>query len=445
MAFLQPSAGRSLRLLALVLLAMLAACSEKPRQSMEGMKVPVSVIQVQPQEAVLNTELPGRVQAIEDAEIRARVTGIVQGIEFDQGSQVKAGQLLFTIDPAPYKAARDQAAAQLQNAQASARTARLLAKRYATLIKQHAISQQDYDNAVAQAQQAEAAIASAQAALEAAEIDLGYTRVTSPIDGTIGRSLVTVGALVSASSATHMATVHRLDQVYVDITQPVSQLSELRRQIAAGEIRPDTHGDSPAEVLLGDGSVYAHPGKLLFSGVAVDPGTGQVSLRALFPNPEQILLPGLYVRVRLPQGVDRKALIVPQQAIQRTADGNSTLVLVKDGKAAFTPVQIGPRSGPGYIIYQGLQAGDQVVVEGFQKIRPGAPVQAMPWKAGGAGAPGAAGQAGHAGQGAAGQVPAAAPTQAPGAQAPAAGKAQAPAANETQAPAERAQPGSKPG
>ncbi len=401
MAFDRLTAGRILRPLALVSLLTLAACSGEPQQGMEGMKVPVSVIQVQPQAAVIRAELPGRVQAIEDAEIRARVNGIVQSIDFEQGSTVKSGQLLFTIDPAPYRAARDQAAAQLKNAQASAHTARLLAQRYTALIKQHAVSQQDYDNAVAQSRQAEAAVAAAQAALEAAKINLDYTRVTSPIDGTIGKAQVTVGALVSATSATSLATVQRLDQVYVDITQPVAQIAKLRRQIADGIVKQDANGDAQAEVLLDGGAAYRHPGKLLFSGVSVDPGTGQVNLRALFPNPEQILLPGLYVRVRLVQGVDQQALVVPDQAIQRTADGNSSVVLIKEGKAVFTPVQVGPLTDKGYIIYKGLQAGDQLMVEGFQKVRPGAPVQPMPWKAqsgqegqGGAQAPAAGGQPG---------------------------------------------------
>src|SRR5690606_38117465 len=199
-------------------------------------------------------------------------------------------------------------------------------------------------------------------------------------------------------------TVHRLDQVYVDITQPVAQIATLRRQMADGIVKPDANGDAKAEVLLEDGDTYRHSGKLLFSGVAVDPGTGQVSLRALFPNPEQILLPGLFVRVRLAQGVDQQALVVPEQAILRTADGKSTVVLVKDGKATYTPVGVGPRAQNGYIIYQGVQAGDQLVVDGFQTIRPGAPVQPMPWKgaAGGQGGqatpPAADGAAPDAGQ-----------------------------------------------
>ncbi|MGB3741298.1 MAG: efflux RND transporter periplasmic adaptor subunit, partial [Castellaniella sp.] len=303
MGFVQPHVSRIMRPLTLVLLLSLAACGDKPQEQAKGMQIPVSVVQIAPRAVSVTTELPGRVQAIEDAEIRTRVTGIVKSIDFEQGGLVKEGQLLFTIDPAPYRAARDQAAAQLKNAQAAATTARLQAKRFGTLIKQHAISQQDYDNATAQSRQADASVAAAEAALESAEINLGYTQVTSPISGQIGKSLVTVGALVSASSATQLATVQRLNEVYVDISQPVAQISLLRRQIADGVIQPDAQGDTQATVLLEDGTQYRHPGKLLFSGVSVDPGTGQVNLRAQFPNPEQILLPGLYVRVQVAQGM----------------------------------------------------------------------------------------------------------------------------------------------
>uniref|UniRef100_UPI0033415B16 efflux RND transporter periplasmic adaptor subunit n=1 Tax=Castellaniella defragrans TaxID=75697 RepID=UPI0033415B16 len=386
MAFLQTPSGRMMWPVLFALAFALSACGKKPEEEQKQPPLPVSAIQIQPAPTTVYTELPGRVQAIEDAEIRARVTGIVQGIEFEQGSRVKAGQLLFMIDPAPYQAARNQAAAQLQSAQATAKSAKLLAQRYARLIKEHAISQQDYDNAVAQADQSAAAVAAAKAALESAEIDLGYTRITSPIDGIIGKSLVTVGALVSASSATQMATVQRLDQVYVDITQSTNEIFTMRRQIADGILTPDANGDTPAQVLFDSGNLYQQDGKLLFSGITVDPGTSQVSLRALFPNPDELLLPGMYVRVRLAQGTDAQALVVPAQAIQRGGDGSSNLVLIKDGKAVITPVSVGPRYNDGYIISRGLAAGDQVVVEGFQKIRPGAPVQAMPWAAQGQGA-----------------------------------------------------------
>ncbi|MBV6303638.1 efflux RND transporter periplasmic adaptor subunit [Candidimonas humi] len=357
----------------------LAGCGEKPKPAAGGMKVPVSVITVQPQHTAIYTELPGRVEAIKDAEIRARVNGIVTKVAFTQGGDVKEGDLLFIIDPAPYKAARDQAAAQLKKAQADARSAQLLAQRYANLIKVNAVSRQDYDNAVAQAGQAAATVAAAKASLESADIDLGYTRVVSPITGRIGKSLVTEGALVSASGATQLATVQELDRVYVDFSQSTTDLSRLRRALASGELEQTSSGKAKAEVVLEDGTLYDHSGELLFSGVTVDPNTGQVNLRAVFPNPDKILLPGMYVQARIEEGVDQKALLVPQQALQRTAEGLSALYVVKDGKAAQVMVQVGPEVKGKSVIYKGLQPGDQVMVEGFQKVRPGAPVQPKPW------------------------------------------------------------------
>jgi len=344
------------------------------------MKVPVSVITVQPQRSEVYAELPGRVEAIKDAQIRARVTGIVQSINFKQGSDVKAGQLLFTIDPAPYRAVRDQADAQLKRAQADAVSARLLAQRYTKLIGANAISRQDYDNAKAAAGQADAAVAAARAALQAADIDLGYTKVVSPITGRIGKSLVTEGALVSAQSATQLATVQQIDRVYIDLTRSTTELAELRKALAAGALKQSADGAAQATAVLEDGTLYGKEGALLFSGITVDPSTGQVNLRAEFPNPDQVLLPGMYVRVRLQQGVDENALLVPSQAVQRTADGRSSLMVVKDEKVAVVPVTLGAQVNGSYIVSKGLQPGDVVVVEGFQKIRPGAPVQGVPWK-----------------------------------------------------------------
>ncbi|HLR14006.1 MAG TPA: efflux RND transporter periplasmic adaptor subunit [Burkholderiaceae bacterium] len=364
----------------LSLLFLLTACNDKPQSAPEGMQVPVSVIEVEPTSAEITVDLPGRVEAIKDAEIRARVTGIVNQINFRQGSDVKKDQRLFTIDPAPYEAARDQAKAQLQQARADIESAEALANRYAKLIERNAVSRQEYDNARAQAAQGRAAIAAAEAALQSAEIDLGYTEVTSPIDGRIGKSLVTEGALVSASSATLLAKVQQIDRVYVDLTRSSTELAQLRKALESGELRQSSEGNPVVTVLLEDGSPYEHPGELLFSGVTVDPKTGQVSLRAEVPNPDQVLLPGMYVRVRLPQGVDDNALIVPDQAIQRGADGLNTLMLVKDGKVSPVSIETGARVDGGTIIRKGLEAGDTVMVEGFQKARPGAPVQAMPWK-----------------------------------------------------------------
>ena len=384
MSILRLPARQQVRVLLLSSLVMLAACGEKPQQAGGEVKVPVSVVTVEPTPTEVFVELPGRVEAIKEAEIRARVNGIVQEINFEQGSDVKSGQLLFTIDPAPYIAQRDQAAAQLKNAEADIRSARLFADRYAKLIKANAVSRQEYDNAVAQAGQAEAAVAAAKAALQSANINLGYTRVESPIDGRIGRSMVTEGALVSAASATQMATVQQLDRVYVDIPRSVNQLAQLRRAMAEGVLTRSAEGDALAYVLLEDGAEYEHPGKLLFSGVSVDPGTGQVSLRAEFENPDQILLPGMYVRVRLQQGMDEKALLVPQQAIQRTSDGLNSVYVVREGKVQPVAVSVGPQIKGSFLVYKGLNPGDVVVVEGFQKIRPGAAVQPIPWKQAGA-------------------------------------------------------------
>lgn len=375
---------RVLMALSVIATGALAACGDKPaQQDMSGMKVPVSVVTVEPTPTEIYAQLPGRVEAIKDAEIRARVTGIVKEINFQQGSEVKEGQLLFTIDPAPYEAELNRARADLQRAEADAGSARMLAQRYTTLIKSNAVSRQEYDNAVATSKQAEAAIAGARAAVQSAEINLGYTRVDSPIDGRIGKSMVTEGALVSAQNATQMAAVQQLSRVYVDITRSTTQLAMLRKALESGILKQSGNDQIAVQVLLEDGSLYPHDGILLFSGVAVDPSTGQVTLRAEFDNPEEILLPGMYVRVRVQQGIDEQALLVPRQAIQRTPDGLNTLMVVREGVVNPMAVSVGPEIEGRVLIYKGLSPGDMVVVEGFQKIRPGAPVQPMPWNPGG--------------------------------------------------------------
>ncbi|MDH2050896.1 efflux RND transporter periplasmic adaptor subunit [Achromobacter marplatensis] len=369
-----------------VLALILAGCGEKPQMN-PGMPQ-VSVITVQPERAPIVSELPGRVDAVRDAQIRSRVTGIVQKITFEQGGDVKENQLLFKIDPAPYKAAYDQATAQLKQAQANLFSAKLLADRYAPLVKANAVSKQEYDNAVASFRQADAAVAAAKATQDNAAINLGYTDVTSPITGRIGKPLVTEGALVESTSATQMATVQQLDPVYVDFTQSTAELATLRRAFASGQLQQVGKDTARATVVLEDGTEYAHAGKLLFTGITVDPSTGQVNLRAEVPNPDGILLPGMYVRVRLEQGVNDKALVVPQQALQRTADGSQSLMLVKDNKIEQLPVTTGGALKNNWLITSGLKAGDVVVVEGFQKIRPGAPVQVSQWNKNGAPAPG---------------------------------------------------------
>lgn len=348
----------------------------------------VSVITVQPQRTPIVSELPGRVDAVRDAQIRSRVTGIVQRITFEQGGDVKENQLLFKIDPAPYKAAYDQATAQLKQAQANLFSAKLLADRYGPLVKANAVSKQEYDNAVASYRQADAAVAAAKAAQDNAAINLGFTDVTSPITGRIGKPLVTEGALVESTSATQMATVQQLDPIYVDFTQSTTDLAALRRAFASGRLQQVGKDAARATVVLEDGTEYDHPGKLLFTGITVDPSTGQVNLRAEVPNPDGILLPGMYVRVRLEQGVDDSALVVPQQALQRTADGTQSLMLVRDNKIEQLSVTTGGAIKNNWLITSGLKAGDVVVVEGFQKIRPGAPVQVSEWNRNGAPAQG---------------------------------------------------------
>ncbi len=370
---------------------LLAGCGEHPQMN-PGMPQ-VSVITVQPERTPIVAELPGRVDAVRDAQIRARVTGIVQKIAFEQGGDVQEKQLLFKIDPAPYKAAYDQATAQLKQAQANLFSAKVLADRYAPLVKANAVSKQEYDNAVASYRQAEAAVAAAKAAQDNASINLGYTDVTSPITGRIGKPLVTEGALVEGTSATQMATVQQLDPIYIDFNQSTTDLAALRRAFASGKLQQVGKDAARATVVLEDGSEYPHPGKLLFTGITVDPTTGQVNLRAEVPNPDNVLLPGMYVRVKLEQGVDDKALLVPQQALQRTPDGAQSLMLVnKENKVEQVPVTTGGAVKTNWIVTSGLKAGDTVVVEGFQKIRPGAPVQASPWKAGGQSGAAPAGQ-----------------------------------------------------
>lgn len=364
---------------------LLAACGDEPKQQdTSGMKIPVNVVQVEPEITTLYVELPGRVESTEEAQVRARVTGIVTAINFEQGSEVQEGDLLFTIDPAPYEAVRDQAAAQLKNAQAEASTAKLLAQRYGKLIKQNAVSRQEYDAAMASSTQSQAAIDSAQASLKSANIDLGYTKVTAPISGRIGAAEITVGALVSASEATHLATIQRLDELYVNITRPVGEVMDLRKAIADGTLKSDPDGAAKVSAIFDDRSTYKETGRLLFSGVSVDPTTGQLRLRAIFPNPDQLLLPGMFVRVRLEQGVNEKALLVPVQAVQYATDGSASLMLVKDGVVQTAPVKLGSLINERIIVNDGIEPGDTVVVAGFQKIRPGAPVEPMPWKEGAA-------------------------------------------------------------
>ncbi len=349
----------------------------------------VSVVTVALQTAPLVVELPGRVEASRVAQVRARVNGIVLKRYFREGSAVRAGQLLFQIDPAPYQAAVDSAKAVLAKTQATLGQATSTVTRYKPLREANAISQQDYVNAQAAQAQAEADVAAAQAAVRTAQLNLGYAQVTAPIGGRIGRALVTEGALVSQAEATQLALIQQIDPVYINATQAVADVERLRRQAAAGG--KAVADAAPVRVLMDDGSELPQIGRLLFSDLSVDPTSGQVSLRTEVANPQARLLPGMYVRTRLVQGQISGAVLLPQQAVTRGSQGDSVTVVGEGGKPAPRTVTVGGATGTQWVITDGLKTGEQVVVEGFQKMRPGSPVKPVPYLAGAAGARAAAG------------------------------------------------------
>ena len=367
----------------------------------------VGVVTVTPGDVGLVTELPGRLEASRVAQVRARAAGILQKRLFREGSDVKAGQPLFSIDPAPYAAAVQSAQAQLARAEANLSQAAALAERYKPLVEANAISKQDFANAQAAQKQAEADVASGRAAVQTARINLGYASVTSPIAGRIGRALVTEGALVGQGEATQLAVVQQIDPMYVNFTQSSSEVFRLRRALESGQLKRASGADAASvRIVLEDGTEYAKPGRLLFSDLTVDASTGQVTLRAEVPNTGGVLLPGLYVRVRLEQAQASNAIVLPQQAVTRSTQGDTVMVVAPDGKVAPRPVKVGNAQGGGWVILDGLKAGEQVMVDGFQKLRGGAPVKAVPWQP-----PGAAPKA-SASASAAAQAPAA-PASAP--------------------------------
>jgi len=377
-------AQRSLSLITLAALtALLAACGGGGAPAAGGgapPPAPVGVLAVQPQPVALQQELPGRVEARRTAQVRARVTGIVTARQFTEGSDVRAGQALYRIDPAPYEATLASAQAQQQRAEAAAAQARLTAERYAPLAEAKAISAQDYAVALATQKTAEADVAAAKAAVQTARLNLGYAQVTAPIAGRIGRALVTEGALVTAAEATPLAVIQQVDRVYVNFTQSANELLTLRQAMAAGRLQR-TGGDSvPVQVVLDDGSVLPQTGRLLFSDLSVDATSGQVTLRADVPNPQGLLLPGQYVRVRLAQATLPQAMLLPQQAVTRTQQGDTVLVVGEGNKPAQRKITVAGAQGGQWVVTGGLQAGERVIVDGFQKMFvPGAPVNPMPW------------------------------------------------------------------
>jgi len=357
----------------------LAGCGEKSSAASAGAPPPaeVGIVVVQPQTVPLLAELPGRVNANKAAEIRPQVSGIILQRNFEEGSLVKEGQQLYQIDPALYQANFNTAQAQVARAQASLRAAELLAQRYKGLIASRAVSQQEYDDAVAKRDQAAADVASAKAALETAQINLNYTKVFSPITGRIGKSAVTPGALVTANQATPLALVQQLDPIYVDLTQSSSDLLRLRQRYAQQKAADGTVPAPSVELVIDAlGETYAHKGALQFSDVSVDPATGNVQIRAQFPNPDEQLLPGLFVRARLEQGAIENAYLVPQQAVVRSVSGEAMAWVVDaDNKAQMKPVQTAQALGDKWVVTAGLSAGDRVIVQGSIKVQPGALVK----------------------------------------------------------------------
>lgn len=362
------------------LLAALAvsACGTQQQGAGGGMQPEVAVVTLEPRTVDITTQLPGRTTPYRVAEVRPQVTGVITKRLFTEGSEVKAGQQLFQIDPAPYQAALRSAEAALKRAEARLVSARLLEERYAPLIEANAVSRQEYDEAVAAHAQAQADVAAARAQVETARINLIYTQVRSPISGRIGRALVTEGALVTAEQQQPLALVQQLDPIYVDITQSSTEMLRLQRQVENGELQKDDRNQADVRLTLEDGREYGLTGKLQFSEVSVDPTTGSVVLRAIFPNPDRQLLPGMFVRARLTQAVKRDALLVPQRGVLRNQRGEPyVLVVGDDGMVAQRAITTDRAIGNEWLITAGLSPGERVVVDGLQKIRPGVQVRAV--------------------------------------------------------------------
>ena len=376
--------------LAVCAAALLAACGKGGDAAPPPAPPPpeVGVVTVAPGDVGLVTELPGRLEASRVAQVRARAAGILQQRLFREGSDVRAGQPLFRIDAAPYAAAYESAQATLAKGQANLSQATALAERYKPLVEANAISKQDYANAVAAQKQAEADVAAGRAAVQTAKINLDYASVVAPISGRIGRALVTEGALVGQGEATQLAVIQQIDPMYVNFTQSAGEVLRLRRALQDGRLKRAGSGaaDDAASVrvVLEDGTEHPRAGRLLFSDLTVDASSGQITLRAEVPNPGGALLPGLYVRVRLEQARAGNAILLPQQAVTRSGQGDTVTVVGADGKTASRPVKIGNSQNGQWVVLDGLKAGEQVVVDGFQKIRPNAPVKPVPWQPGGA-------------------------------------------------------------
>lgn len=340
----------------------------------------VGIVVVRPEKVSLTTELSGRTVPLMIAEVRPQVGGIIRKRLFTEGSDVKAGQLLYRIDPATYQAAFASAKAAEARAEANLGSVRLKAERYRDLVKINAVSQQDNDDAHAALKQAEADLASTKAAVETARINLAYTRVTAPISGRIGRSTVTDGALVTAGQPTALATIQQLGSMYVDVTQSSAELLKLKQNLASGLLKNGGASQARVKLLLEDGTAYPLPGTLKFSEVTVDQGTGSITLRAIFPNPRQTLLPGMFVRAILEEGVSEKAILAPQRGVTRNPKGDAVVMVVgNEEKVEPRTIKVVRTVGDNWLVSEGLKEGDRVILEGLQKAIPGTPVKAVPF------------------------------------------------------------------
>jgi membrane fusion protein (multidrug efflux system) len=354
-----------------------AGCAKPPSRPPQTPEAGYVVMHAQAQP--LTTELPGRTTPLAISEVRPQVNGIVLQRLFTEGSTVKKGQSLYRIDPAPYKAAVDQAKAQLANVEASLTTVKLKAQRYADLVKIKAVAQQDYDDAAAAASQGEASVQQARAALETAQINLGYTDIKAPISGRIGVSTITQGALATAGQTNPLTTIQTLDPIYVDVTQSTAELLRLERDIRTGLAQKDAPLTAKVRLMLEDGSTYPLEGKLEFTDVTVDPSSGAVTIRAVFPNPQGTLLPGMFVRAVITEAVAPDAILVPQQAVTRDPKGGATVLVVNgQNKAELRSIQVGQAVGSNWLVTKGLNPGDKVITEGLQRIQAGATVRPAP-------------------------------------------------------------------
>ncbi|MDS7910119.1 multidrug efflux RND transporter periplasmic adaptor subunit AcrA [Klebsiella pasteurii] len=355
----------------------LTGCDDKPAQQGAQQMPEVGIVTLKSAPLQITTELPGRTSAYRVAEVRPQVSGIILKRNFTEGSDIQAGVSLYQIDPATYQATYESAKGDLAKAQAAANMDQLTVKRYQKLLGTKYISQQDYDTAVATAQQSNAAVVAAKAAVETARINLAYTKVTSPISGRIGKSAVTEGALVQNGQTTALATVQQLDPIYVDVTQSSNDFLRLKQELANGKLQQE-NGKAKVELVTNDGLKYPQNGTLEFSDVTVDQTTGSITLRAIFPNPDHTLLPGMFVRARLEEGVNPDALLVPQQGVTRTPRGDASAMVVGEGdKVEVRQITATQAVGDKWLVTEGLKTGDRVIITGLQKVRPGVQVKAQ--------------------------------------------------------------------